>query len=682
MKHPLLFGIHCHQPIDNFSVVVDNAVVKSYRPFLEAALGFPKFKFSIHYSGWLLEYIKANHADTFKMMKQLAANGQVEFFTGGYYEPVLSAIPSDDRKGQVEQLSAFIKKNFGQTPRGLWLTERVWDPAVIPDMADIGLEYVIVDDYHFINAGFHPSSLHGYFLTEQDGKRMKLFPIDKNLRYITPFKPEEDVHTYLANVRAEGGKCSTIFDDGEKFGIWPKTWEWVYEKGWLKRWLTVMTESDEVEFALYSEVADSVKPNGIAYLPITSYAEMGEWSLFADAYNRFEKLRDFLKKTEFAEDAPGFVKGSIWKNYFVKYPESNRLHKRIQYLSTISTKQKKDAAFRQALYRSECNDCLWHGIFGGLYLPHLRNNAWRFLIEAEERYEELTGISYPHATLTDIDFDGYDDALIRTATYNAVFTGRDGGQLTCLDLKGKRFNLQNTLARHKEGYHEMLLNPKETSEDTTGISTIHDTVLTVTDDVKKHLVFDWYNRNSFIDHIVTAFSPEEFDKVTFRELSDLVNQPGTLTAEGAEVTFTRDGGLWHEGHSSPVSITKKYTCTPEGIAFDITLQSTHPKQLTYVLEWNFHAVEFERVLVNGSPLEEPSSFAGDRIIFVDDVLGSAVDISLGVHTSLGGFAVKTVSQSEEGAELSTQGIALFAAFPFTGTLNVKGIMRLMQREEG
>ena len=50
--------------------------------------------------------------------------------------------------------SVVIDNYFGQKPAGLWLTERVWDPAVIPDMAEIGIKNIIVDDYHLIAAGF------------------------------------------------------------------------------------------------------------------------------------------------------------------------------------------------------------------------------------------------------------------------------------------------------------------------------------------------------------------------------------------------------------------------------------------------------------------------------------------------------------------------------------------------
>ncbi len=38
---------------------------------------------------------------------------------------------------------------------------------------------------------------------------------------------------------------------------------------------------------------------------------------------------------------------------------------------------------RAELYRGQCNCAYWHGAFGGIYLPHLRNAVYNHLIAAE-----------------------------------------------------------------------------------------------------------------------------------------------------------------------------------------------------------------------------------------------------------------------------------------------------------
>ena len=77
------------------------------------------------------------------------------------------------------------------------------------------------------------------------------------------------------------------------------------------------------------------------------------------------------------------IRGAHWRNFLVKYPESNRMHKKMLALSRSAARRGDPAAVRRAIGRAQCNDAYWHGVFGGLYLPHLRDAIWRNLAAAE-----------------------------------------------------------------------------------------------------------------------------------------------------------------------------------------------------------------------------------------------------------------------------------------------------------
>ncbi|WP_022851703.1 alpha-amylase/4-alpha-glucanotransferase domain-containing protein [Limisalsivibrio acetivorans] len=675
MKLPLLMGIHCHQPVGNFTHVVDEAVENCYAPFMETALKYKRFKFSVHYSGWLLEFIRERHGKTFEIMQELAGRGQAEFFTGGYYEPVLASIPSRDRRGQIEMLSEYIEKYFNQKPTGLWLTERVWDSSIIPDAAELGIENVIVDDYHFLSAGYYKEMLNGYYVTEQDGYRVNLFPIDKNLRYYIPFYDETKVVDYLEDVQGSGGKCSVIFDDGEKFGVWPDTYEWVYEKKWLEKFIKAVNKSDKVAFARYDETVEKEKPAGLAYLPVTSYYEMGEWSLFAERTIQMEELAADVKDTEHKDYADVFIKGGIWKNFLAKYPESNRIHKRALRLSRYAADYNDDE-LTDSLYRAQCNDVLWHGIFGGLYLPNLRNNSWRFIIEGERRLEELAGTSFPAIEQEDMEYNGYDDLYIRNRDFNAMFTSRDCGQLCALEIKKHGINLLNTLTRRKEAYHERFVPEKDEGDkkesDGDGISTIHDLDIEVSEEMQAHLSYDWYNRNSFIDHFTPSLSLGDFKCCSFNEVGDFANQPADVKTSAKGVSFERKGGLYLGDKSYSAKIKKRFTFKENRIDFEIDFTSDSPEEITYFAEFNFHFMDLNNTLINGENCGE-----GLEADFSDSVIKDAatpVSLRLSVPGSDKGYAftVKTVSQSEKGADLTSQGIAIAVPMRFTGSFKMKG----------
>lgn len=662
MKMPFLFGIHCHQPVGNFHEVVDEAVAKSYAPFMETAIKFPKFRFAAHYSGWLLEYIRTHHTDLFKNMQKLSSEGQIEFFTGGYYEPVLSAIPSRDRQGQIEKLNAYIKNHFGQTPDGLWLTERVWDSSIIPDAVAVGIKNIIVDDYHFISAGYYKEHLNGYYTTEQDGERVNLFPIDKNLRYIIPFKEENDIVDYLEKVADEGGKCSVIFDDGEKFGIWPKTYEWVYEKGWLERFLQKLTDSDKTEFSFFSEAVKNTKPSGLAYLPITSYYEMGEWSLFSSRTEQLEELRELLNADKLDDLSEAFVRGGIWKNFFAKYPESNRIHKRALRLSRFAN-QYNDPALTEALYKAQCNDALWHGIFGGLYLPNLRNNSWSFLIEGEKEFERVAGLKLPLIETEDLDYDGYDDAYLRTSAFNASFTSRDGGQMTSFELKRNNVNFGNTISRRKEAYHSVLLQDKLEEDDAkSGISTIHDLDVDITDEMKEMLVYDWYNKNSFIDHITDSFDTDSFAKCSFNELADFANSPTEMAVNNTQLIFKRSGAINFKGESYNAKLVKRYSPSGNGLEFEISIESDCNSELVYVCELNFHFWDMKNII---------TSKTENKFSLSDNITGTVI-IESDKITEAETYIFSTISQSEKGIDLTEQGLSVFVPIKFRCSVNLKG----------
>lgn len=682
MKLPLHLGIHCHQPVENFYHVVDHAVEQSYLPYFKTAMTEEKFKFSIHYSGWLLEYIQKNHSELFSLMQEAGASGQAEFFTGGYYEPVLASIPSIDRKEQIKKLSGFIEDNFKVSPKGLWLTERVWDSSIIPDCAECGVEYVIVDDYHFVAAGFYESMLHAHFKTEQDGHEMLIFPISEKLRYLTPFKPAEDVAEYLEEVADSGGKSLTIFDDGEKFGLWPETHEWVYEKGWLKDFIDAVTASEKAEFALFRDTVKNQKPAQIAYLPTVSYFEMGEWSLFSERTEKMEELVKEMEKTYTDDTTKVFVKGGIWKNFLVKYPESNRIHKRTVTLSKTANKL-NDSQLLTALYKAQCNDVLWHGIFGGLYLPNLRNNAYRFIIEAEKRLEEVQKLKLPVVETGDFDYDGHDEIYLRSEETNYMFVSRDCGQLIAIEDKENLFNFANTLARRKEAYHEKLFEqpadekPEQPKDAVEAVATIHDAKTKVDEEYKKYLVFDWHNKNSFVDHFVPEFDGDSFENVTFKELGDFANQPAEFKTLKNGVVFSREGGIYSDGAKTPVSITKTYKALKTGLSFEIDID-TAQKEPVYVLEINLHFNNIAETLINGEKISSGLNQLNKLYNIKDKNTPKSVKIEFENPMNLSAYTVKTLSQSESGADLTDQGICLLFHCKVSGRHSIKGKISLCQ----
>ena len=87
------------------------------------------------------------------------------------------------------------------------------------------------------------------------------------------------------------------------------------------------------------------------------------------------------------DDVSLFVRGGFWRNFMIKYPEINVMHKKMlrvsEKLSNAKNTDRLDLA-NDALWAGQCNCPYWHGVFGGLYLAHLRHAIFSNLIMAEK----------------------------------------------------------------------------------------------------------------------------------------------------------------------------------------------------------------------------------------------------------------------------------------------------------
>jgi hypothetical protein len=474
----LLLGVHAHQPAGNFPEVVDEAHRKSYGPFLRTVHRYPEFRFAIHFSGWLLAFLLEHYPEDMALLAEMVARRQAELFGGGDMEPVLASIPARDRIGQLNALADRLERAFGQRPHGAWLTERVWEATVVPSLEDAGVEFVTVDDYHFLCAGREIGELRGYFTTEEEGRRLDLFPISEQLRYRVPFAPADETVRYIESLAGteELPAAAIYFDDIEKFGIWPETYEWVFEKKWLEQFIEGVLASPVIRTRHFREFRRETRTRGIVYLPTTSYMEMGEWSLPAARADEFAALIAQEKSQGRYDRFKPFLRGGIWRGFFSRYTEANWMHKRMLALSArvaaLPAAARTDSMVA-LLYRGQANDAYWHGLFGGLYLPHLRRAVWNALIALEA---ELDAVQPTDRDAVDVDLDGHEEVFLHSPKLLGVV--RDDAEAAAIELSSYplQHNFGDTLMRRREHYHGKLERSEEAHARNEGIASAHDRV--------------------------------------------------------------------------------------------------------------------------------------------------------------------------------------------------------------
>ena len=512
--------IHSHQPVGNFDHVIEEAYRRAYAPFVQILLQHPRVRLSLHYSGVLLEWLEERHLEYFDQLRELIGRGQVELLGGGYYEPILPSIPDADKISQVRKLADYLHRHWGTAPRGAWVAERVWEPSLALPLAQAGVEYVVLDDTHFLAAGLEPARLRGIYITEEQGAPLRLVPSLKSFRYTIPFREPEETLRILWKGRNHPGQLFAVGDDCEKFGVWPGTYAHVYQDGWLERFLKALEGAGEwLETTTVSDYIASHAPLGRVYLPTASYAEMMEWALPAATSAELKACLDETEKMPDGERFRRFLQGGFWRNFLSKYPESNQIQKLMSAVSRrwheLSGARPQDEEETRLLTEaqshvlaSQCNDAYWHGVFGGLYAPHLRNALFRNLIRAEvllDKVEGLTRNPSLRVKREDFDVDGQEEILLEHPTLGMIIRPADGGTVSSLRFKPACVELVNSLMRRPEAYHALVrkhVGSKEPPKE--GPASIHDMVLSKEANLETLLRYDRYARHMFRTFVFSA----------------------------------------------------------------------------------------------------------------------------------------------------------------------------------
>lgn len=665
------FGVHNHQPIGNFDSVLAEATERAYRPFLELVRRRPEARLSVHCTGSLLAWLREHARSTFDLVGETVAAGQVELLTGGFYEPILAILPDPDKRGQIERLTDFLVREFGVRPRGMWLAERVWEPHLTRSLREAGVEYVLVDDSHFALAGLDPDALGGYYLTEEQGHTLAVFPISQRLRYLIPFDEVGKSVEYL-EARRGSVPALTVVDDGEKFGAWPGTYEHVYGDGWLDRFFDALLSTPWLRMTTFSDVLDTVPASGRVYLPTASYREMGEWALPAPAAEALERARRDLGPIDGGAALASLLRGGFWRGFLVKYPEvADTYWKMLRLSGAITearTRRPGDPALddaRESLWRGQANDAYWHGVFGGCYLPHLRRAVKSALLEAERTLDATLGVP-TGARTGDADGDGAAEVLIRTPELAVTLEPALGGTVTELGYLPRALDLGDVLTRRHEAYHAQLA--AQSPEHHPGARTIHDAPAHKEAGLAARLAHDPFRRASLLDGL---FGPgEPLDAVApwaaaRRAFGDARLSHGVERLDGGvAVTLVPDEG-------APAGLVKRVSVRDATLRADYRLRPDEAGR--WAVQWNLALTAGDApgryLTLPGRPSLASTGRVSEMsmVTLVDEWIGVRAHLTWSPGAELAWGPVETVSVSEAGFERIYQGLALLLTWPIGAT---------------
>jgi alpha-amylase/alpha-mannosidase (GH57 family) len=696
--------LHNHQPVGNFPWVFQQVYAEAYLPMLAALERHPAVRLSLHYTGSLLDWLVEAHPEFIERVAALVERKQVEIVGGGYYEPILPSIPDADRLAQIRRLTEHLQHHFGAQPTGMWIAERVWEPSLPGTIRQAGIEWTILDDIHFKNVGLDDEDLYGYYATEDQSSPLKIFATSKALRYTIPWRPvHETIETLRSLATLKGERFIVMGDDGEKFGSWPETGQYCWgedgRSGWVEEFFTALEQNSAWLHTIpLGDYASQHPALGRIYIPTSSYIEMTEWALPPQKAYLFGKLQHQLE-AEQQEKILQFMRGGFWRNFLVRYSEVNNQHKKMLRIhERVYQAGAEEASGLVHLLKAQSNDTYWHGLFGGIYMAHVRSAIYHHLIKAEnlaDRQLHPNG-HWQHYEFTDFDRDTQQELIIESDQQNIYIDPQRGGSIFEWDIRRSAHNLTSVMTRRLESYHQILREYEQerrraarTSQSDLkgkdGPGSPHTTVRTKEEGLDQYLVIDRYRRNSLLEHFLPFGLPlENFAQMRYDELGDFIDQPYAadvkLEEHGITVTMTRNGQIQRPGALSPIPLLlEKRLFMPKGkekLFIRYTIQNLGQSQLqtSFASEWNFNLLggggnEQAYYQVEGHQLanqhfDSSGSVPQVREFHIGNTwLQQDLGFKLSQETTLWHFSIETVTGSEAGFERTHQGSCIALLWP-------------------
>ena len=403
----LILGSHAHVPSGADESEFEYVYEKKMRPFVSNLYRYSKIQAVLHYSGVLLYWAERTHPEFFMLIEDMVTRKQAEILSGGFYEPMFPLIPLQDRIGQIELLTTYLRKHFGKRPLGCWIPGMAWEQHLAASLCVCDMNYTFLCQKQFIQAGMSGGELFSPCISEDQGKLIIVFPVSLSVEAELEKKSFSHVFVELKKKIDEetgfssGGRIVTVFP--ENISSAP---EEAPDTAWNRFFEEISLSENIVETVLPAKVLRNQKTYKKASFPNSSSLE-----------NDFSPRRFLIERCE----ANGIYSKMIFTNVLISQLKGD--------------KSRKQNA-REELWKAQ-DSCLFTP--GGGQMRHeLRKAAYSSLLRAEKQSREK-GKFISSLIQYDFDFDGIKEYLFQDVRINCYIQLK-GASVFELDYIPKDWN--------------------------------------------------------------------------------------------------------------------------------------------------------------------------------------------------------------------------------------------------
>jgi hypothetical protein len=406
----LVLGSHAHVPYGADAGEFEKVYAELLKPFISSLYKYPKIQAALHYSGVLLHWVERSHPELLMLIEDMVSRKQVEMLGGGFYEPVLTIIPLQDKIGQIELLTTYLRKHFGKRPQGCWIPSFVWEQGLVNPLAACGMGFTFLSERQFALAegGGTKNSAASPCICEDQGKLITVFPVMKSLEESLAGKGIASVlESFRRQHLEETEPVVSIFPPGINIGDGESA-----ESAWYRFFEELSRCESFVETVVPGKLAKSLKNPRKLSIPDSSVCAAGM--------------------------SP--------RRLIIVHPEAGGIYSKMIFTNVLISQLRGDKSRKlsahEELWKAQSSALFCRAGNRGLHNHVLRNAAYGALLAAERLTREKVKFT-PSLVPFDFNMDGTPEWLFQDTRINC-YVQSSGGGIFELDYLPATWNYADT----------------------------------------------------------------------------------------------------------------------------------------------------------------------------------------------------------------------------------------------
>jgi 4-alpha-glucanotransferase len=493
-KIKLILGSHAHVPYGSNNAEFENVYMNLMRPFVTSLYKYPGLQAVLHYSGVLLHWVERSHPELFMLINDMIARRQAEILGGGFYEPMLPIIPLQDKIGQIELLTTYIRKQFGKRPQGCWIPGFAWEQGLVSPLASCGMGFTFLGKRQFDLAGGNDAPC----ICEDQGKLITVFPVSRSI--------EEDL---------------------ARKNLFPI----------LKNFNSINNDGAERIVSIFPGRLNTGPDGSVDWAWGSFFEELSNCESFVETVNPGRLVKNLEDAQKLCIPDSTRDENSVPpRRFIIENPETGGIYSKMIFTNVLINQLRGDKSRKLSAHEE-----LWKAQSGDLFCStsqgprnHLiRNAAYSALLRAEQVTRDK-GKFAPSLVPFDFNLDGVEEWLFQDAKINC-YVQSVGGGIFELDYQPTAWNYLDTCAG-RLAFADSLL-PKGTAVETPDYDSIKGAAARLCYNERYELVeLDKVRRRLRLllrQAPAAAFGSVEIEK-SFQVKRDSIHVSYTITNRGAE----------------------------------------------------------------------------------------------------------------------------------------------------